>query len=155
MEKSKNNDEERKIRNVEGTVDGEENVGTKRRNSSTMSETMDAQNKRERGNERDSEGVKQDEGGGRVMVPIEYEKEGAIRTRKRKKSNYNDGSNYDARHLRPTKRRNTGRLGMYGIVYKRTVCKRTQLEHATTRPTHPRLQRRRHPELRRSVKRDG
>ncbi len=99
MEKSKNNDEKRKIRNVERTVDGEENVGTKRRNSSTMSETMDAQNERERGNERDGEGVKRDEGGGCVMVLVEYEEEGTIRARKRKKSNYNDGSNYDARHL--------------------------------------------------------
>ncbi len=42
MERSKNNDKERKIRNVERTVDGEENMGTKRRNSGTMSETMDA-----------------------------------------------------------------------------------------------------------------
>src|SRR6266576_4500353 len=44
---------------------------------------------------------------------------------------------------------------MYGVVYKRTVRKRTQSEHATARPTHPRLQRRRHPELGRSVKRNG
>ncbi len=42
MEGSKNNDKERKIGNVERTVDGEENVGTKRRNSGAMSETMDA-----------------------------------------------------------------------------------------------------------------
>ena len=42
MERSKNNDKKRKMRNVERTVDGEENVGTKRRNGGTMSETMDA-----------------------------------------------------------------------------------------------------------------
>ena len=42
MERSKNNDKEREIRNMERTVDGKKNVGTKRRNSGTMSETMDA-----------------------------------------------------------------------------------------------------------------
>ncbi len=99
MERSKNNDKERKIRNVERTVDGEENVGTKRRNGSTMSETMDAQNERERSDERNSGGDKQNEGRRCVVVLIKHEEEGAIRARERKKSNYNDGSDYDARHL--------------------------------------------------------
>ncbi len=57
MERSKNNNKKRKIRNVERTMDGEENVGTKRRNSGTMPETMDTQNKGERSNERNSGGV--------------------------------------------------------------------------------------------------
>ncbi len=42
MERQKNNDKRRKTRNVERTMDGQENVGTKRRNGGTMSETMDA-----------------------------------------------------------------------------------------------------------------
>src|SRR6266550_5215962 len=141
MERQKNNDKRRKTRNMERTMDGQENVGTKRRNGGTMSETMDAQNKRERSNERNSGSDKQDEGGGCVVVLVKYEKEGAIRARERKKSNRNDGNGYDVRHLRPTERGNTNRLGMYRIVYKRAVCKKTQPEHATTRPTLPRLQR--------------
>src|SRR6266550_1103261 len=118
MERSKNNNKKRKVGNVERTVDGEENMGTKRRNGGTMSETMDTQNKGERSNERNGGGVKQDERRGCVMVLIKHEKEGAIRARKRKKSNYNDRNNYDTRHLRPTKSGNTSRLGMYRIMYK-------------------------------------
>ncbi len=52
------------------------------------------------------------------MVLVESEEEGTIRARKRKKSNYDDRSDYDTRHLRLTKRGNTSRLGMYRIVYK-------------------------------------
>jgi len=117
MERPENNDKERKVRDVERTVDGEENVGTKRRNSSTMSETVDAQNERERSNERNSGSDKQDEGGGCVVVLVKYEKEGAIRARERKKSNCNDRSGYDVRHLQSTERGNTGQLGMYRIMY--------------------------------------
>ncbi len=36
------------------------------------------------------------------MVLVEYEKKGAIRTRKREKSNYDDRNDYDARYHRPT-----------------------------------------------------
>src|SRR6266550_6701577 len=99
MERSKNNNKKRKVRNVERAMDGEENMGTKRRNGGTMSETMDTQNEGERSDERNGGGIKQNEGRGCIMVLIEYEEEGVIRAGERKKSNHNDRSDYDARHL--------------------------------------------------------
>ncbi len=82
MEKSKNNNKKRKVGDVERTVDGEENMGTKRRGGGAMFERMDAYERR-----------------GRVVVLIEYEGKRKICARKRKKSNYNDGNNHDARYL--------------------------------------------------------
>ncbi len=41
MERSKNNDKKRKIRNMERTVDGKENVGTERGSGNTEFKTVD------------------------------------------------------------------------------------------------------------------
>ncbi len=41
MEEPKNNDKKREIRNMERTVDGEENVGSERGSGGTMFETVD------------------------------------------------------------------------------------------------------------------
>src|SRR6266550_3113439 len=99
MERSKNNNKKRKVRNVERAMDGEENMGTKRRNGGTMSETMGTQNEGERSDERNGGSVKQNEGRGCIMVLTEYEEKGTIHARERKKSNYNDGGDYDDGHL--------------------------------------------------------
>ncbi len=46
MEESKNNDKKREIGNVEGTVDGEKDVGTERRGGDAKPKTVDAQNEK-------------------------------------------------------------------------------------------------------------